>query len=77
MGSPIEVTVLVDESISRRRVVEKEVRGLLELRGYDAYVDTVNLPKDEIELTIEVASPSDAAAIRQKVSEVYGVAEVT
>lgn len=72
MGTPIEITVTVAENTNRRHV-EKELRGLLVLQEYDAYVDTVNLPDDEIEITIDVSSPQDAQHVKQKIRNVNGV----
>jgi len=77
MGSPIEITVTVDTDETTRRFVEKKIRGLLQLREYDAYVDTVNLPEDEIEVTIEVQSPQDAQNIKNRILEVSGVESVS
>lgn len=77
MPSPIEFTITVDTDETTRRFVEKKIRGLLQLRGYDAYVNTVNLPDDEIEVTVEVDSPQDGQTIKQRILETNGVQSVS
>lgn len=77
MGSPIEITVTVNTDETSRRFVEKKIRGLLQLREYDAYVDTVNLPDDELEVTVDVTSPQEGQQLKQRLLEVYGVESVS
>lgn len=75
MGNPIEIAVTVTDSSYRRRV-EKQIRGLLILTQYEAYVDTVNLPDDTLEITVDVMSPTESQQLKQKLTEINEVASV-
>lgn len=75
MGNPIEIKITVTDASYRRRV-EKQIRGLLILTQYESYVDTVNLPDDVIEITVDVTAPDEAQQIKQKLQDVEHVKQV-